>query len=353
MFHKARRPRAQIPPARYVVLMSVDEPRRGGAPARALDAVVERLGAPAARVAPKASSLSARAMQLLAAGPCDSHTLMRIVCGVDRLQGDAAARMADVLLGSRPEFVQLDDDRWALVHEGQVVQSPTAGAPRQALPVGDAPVDPLRLDAMRFAVVDVETTGSQPGLWDRVTEIAIVPVDGAQVGDPWSHLVQPGRSIPPMITALTGISDAMVADAPRFGTIADAVTERLEGRVFTAHNARFDHRFVESELSRTQGLRLDGTALCTVRLTRRLVPALTRRSLDRVCAYFGVRIDGRHRAGGDALATAQVLVRLLGIAADRGIERWPDLMTTLAASAGRASARRRAVPTAAHEELDA
>jgi len=335
--------------------MSFSESRRAGAPLRALDAAVERLGAPTARVALKASSLSARAAQLLADGPCDPHTLMRIVCGVDRLQVDAAARMADVLLGSRPEFVQLDDDRWALVLEGQVVQRPAACAPREAAQAagGDASADPLRLDAMRFAVVDVETTGSQPGLWDRVTEIAIVPVDGGRVGEPWAQLVQPGRSIPPMITALTGISDAMVAEAPPFAEIADAVTERLEGRVFTAHNARFDHRFVESELSRTHGLRLDGAALCTVRLTRRLVPALTRRSLDRVCAYFGVRIDGRHRAGGDALATAQVLIRLLGIAADRGIERWPDLMTTLSASAGRASARRRALPTSAHEDFDA
>jgi DNA polymerase III subunit epsilon len=322
---------------------------------RALDEVVERLGAPTARVAPKASSLSARAAQLLADGPCDPHTLMRLVCRVDRLQVDAAARMADVLLGSRPEFVQLDDDRWALVRDGQVVERSTPGAaPAMAAEtLLEAPHDPFRLDALRFAVVDVETTGSQPGLWDRVTEIAIVPVDAGQIGEPWSQLVQPGRSIPPMITALTGISDAMVANAPHFGEIADEVTARLDGRIFTAHNAPFDHRFVEAELSRTQGLRLDGTALCTVRLTRRLVPALTRRSLDRVCAYFGVTIDGRHRAGGDALATAQVLVRLLGIAADRGIARWPDLMTTLSATAGRPLARRRALPSPVIEEPDA
>lgn len=335
--------------------MTPAEPRPDGVPFRALDEVVERLGAPTARVAPKATSLSARAAQLLADGPCDPHTLMRLVCRVDRLQVDAAARMADVLLGSRPEFVQLDDDRWALVQAGQVVLRPvtsSAGAIAEVAPV-EPDSDPLRLDAMRFAVVDVETTGSQPGLWDRVTEIAIVPVDAGCVGAPWSQLVQPARSIPPMITALTGISDAMVANAPHFGEIADEVTSRLAGRIFTAHNAAFDHRFVEAELSRAQGLRLDGAALCTVRLTRRLVPALTRRSLDRVCAYFGVKIDGRHRAGGDALATAHVLVRLLGIAADRGIKRWPDLISTLSASAGRRSARRRAPPSSVQEDSDA
>jgi len=335
--------------------MTPAEPRRTDVPMRALDEVVARRGAPTVHVAPKASSLSARAAEVLADGPCDPHTLMRLVCRVDRLQVDAAARMADVLLGSRPEFVQLDDDRWAFVRDGQVVERPADGAAPAVAEArtGEVPHDPLHLDALRFAVVDVETTGSQPGLWDRVTEIAIVPVEAGQIGEPWSQLVQPGRRIPPMITALTGISDAMVANAPHFGEIADEVTARLDGRIFTAHNAPFDHRFVEAELSRTHGLRLGGTALCTVRLTRRLVPALTRRSLDRVCAYFGVRIDGRHRAGGDALATAQVLVRLLGIAADRGIERWPDLLTTLSATSGRTTARRRALPSTLHEDPDA
>lgn len=315
----------------------------------------------ATRVAPRASSLSAMAAELLAGGPADPVTLMRAVCRTERLQPEAAARMADVLLGSRAEFVQLDDDRWALVREGRAVlhgdapgATGHAAAPGEApsLAPAPAPEEPL-LRASAFAVVDVETTGSQPGLHDRVTEIAIVPVDHGTVGEPWSQLVQPGRAIPPMITALTGISDAMVAHAPTFGEIADEVRGRLDGRIFTAHNAPFDHRFVEAELARSQGLRLDGGALCTVRLTRRLVPALSRRSLDRVCAYFGVRIDGRHRAGGDALATAQVLVRLLGIAEERGVLTWPALVRTLSASARRSPRGRSALPTSASEDSSA
>ncbi len=314
----------------------------------------------ATRVAPRASSLSAFAAELLANGPADPVTLMRAVCRTDRLQPDAAARMADVLLGSRAEFVQLDDDRWALVRDGRAVLQGDATAVMPAAegepvrppdPEPDTGGPPLR--GASFAVVDVETTGSQPGLHDRVTEIAIVPVDAGAVGDPWSQLVHPGRSIPPMITALTGISDAMVAHAPTFGEIADEVRGRLDGRIFTAHNAPFDHRFVEAELARSHGLRLDGGALCTVRLTRRLVPALSRRSLERDSAYIRNRIYGRHRAGGDALATAQVLVRLLGIAEERGVLTWPQLMRALSASARRGARRRSSLPTSASEDSTA
>jgi DNA polymerase-3 subunit epsilon len=336
--------------------------------------VVGHLGQPAARLLPAATSLTERAAQHLQAGPCDPHTLMRVVCNLDRLQPDAAACVADVLLGRREQFVQLDDDRWALVEAGQVryadaaVSIPASSpAPSAALPSGahldpaprGAQADPtpatvhtdlLALATARFAVVDVETTGSQPGLWDRVTEIAIVPVDGLAVGEPWSRLVHPGRPIPPMITALTGISDAMVASAPPFAEIADEVAARLDGRIFTAHNAPFDRRFVEAELARTRALRLEGAALCTVRLTRTLVPALTRRSLDRVTAYFGVRIDGRHRAGGDAVATAQVLVRLLEIARERDVATWPALLALLSPAARRRLGRPSALPQPVRED---
>ena len=303
---------------------------------------------PGVRVAPVATSLSSRAAEVLEAGPADAATLMRAVCRLDRLQPEAAARMAEVLLGQRAEFVQLDDDRWALVREGRVVEA-TAGTLDPA--TDDSPAAPDALATLRFAVVDVETTGSQAGLWDRVTEIAIVPVDAGVVGAPWSQLVHPGRAIPPMITALTGISDAMVADAPSFQEIAPEVVARLEGRVFVAHNAAFDRRFVSAELARAAGLGFDGDVLCTVRLTRRLVPALSRRSLDRVCHYFGIRIADRHRAGGDALATAHVLVRLLGIAEDVGLRRWHDLQRSLSTGPSRARrVRRSGLPSPVRED---
>lgn len=323
-------------------------------------------------MAPHAPALSSRAADLLASGPLDPLELMRRVCRLDRLRADAAARMAEVLLGTRPEFVQLDDDRWALVRAGAVVTGPPAGLAdaadaesahavaedavpanadaARAQPPASAPVPAEALLALRFAVVDVETTGGQPGLHDRITEIAIVPVDAGRVGAPWSQLVHPGRAIPPMITALTGISDAMVAQAPRFGEIADEVVGRLDGRVFTAHNASFDRRFVDAELARARGVQLQGVALCTVRLTRRLVPALPRRSLDRVTAHFGIRIVDRHRAGGDAVATAHVLVRLLELAADRGASSWPALVQLLGTSPRRRGGRSSALPTSVQED---
>lgn len=353
-----------------------------------LETVLDRIGPPTARVEPAAPTLSARAAQLLANGPLDPHALMRQVCRLERVRADAAARMAEVLLGTRPEFVQLDDDRWALVHDGRIVQGepvgrrvegePPRGELSSEVPLADggepAPAagphtppsdesfaqlartrpsdesDTLR--AHTFAVVDVETTGSQPGLWDRVTEIAIVPVRGGRVGDPWSSLVHPGRAIPPMISALTGITDAMVAQAPRFGEIADDVVRRLDGTIFTAHNAAFDRRFVDAELTRARGVTLAGASLCTVRLTRRLVPSLSRRSLDRVTSYFGIRISDRHRAAGDAIATAEVLVRLLEIAAERDVSTWCALERLLGSPARRRPVRRRALPTSVSDVPD-
>jgi DNA polymerase III subunit epsilon len=333
-------------------------PRRPHGP---LDAAIRRTADPLARVEPSAPTLSARAALLLAAeGPLPPVDLMRRVCRVDRLQAEAAARMADVLLGQRPEFVLLDDDRWALLRDGTIVLAP-AGTDGDALPspaaerpaVGPVATPAPSLRDLRFAVVDVETTGSQPGLWDRVTEIAIVPVEQGRVGEPWSQLVHPGRPIPPMITALTGISDAMVANAPRFAEIADEVVTRLHGRVFTAHNAPFDRRFVDAELMRARGEQLAGTPLCTVRLTRRLVPTLPRRSLDRVTAYFGITIAARHRAAGDAVATAHVLVRLLEIADERDVRSWASLSQLLGTAPRRRGGRPSALPTSVVEDTSA
>lgn len=349
--------------------------------ARPLDHVVSAMRPSMIRAVPEPSSLSERAARVLSAGPAGALPLMREVCRVERLKGEAAERMAEVLLGSRPEFVQLDDDRWALLRDGQVVQrtkdaealamsddacasdadrsvtnagSLATGA--SAAPVTRAPRNRLdhspTLASMRFAVVDVETTGSHTNGADRITEIAIVPVHALQVGEPWEQLVQPGKLIPPFIQALTGISNAMVANAPMFHEIADEVVSRLDGQMFTAHNAAFDRRFVASELLRTRHIFLDGQSLCTVRLARRLLPALPRRSLDRVCEHFGIANAGRHRAGGDALATAHCLVRMLHIAQDDGLTTWAQLQRFLSGSTRR-TATRSALPSPVREDTSA
>ncbi|MDZ7780272.1 MAG: 3'-5' exonuclease [Gemmatimonadota bacterium] len=175
------------------------------------------------------------------------------------------------------------------------------------------------LDEIPFAVVDVETTGGSARRGHRVIDIGIVEVQGGCITREYETLVNPGGAIPPGIEALTGISTGMVRDAPYFEHVAEAVAERVRGRVFVAHNVTFDWSFVSRELIDALGEAPDVRRLCTVRLARRLVPELKRRNLDVVCRHFGVPIHGRHRAKGDALATARVLLRLLGEAAGLGV----------------------------------
>jgi DNA polymerase III subunit epsilon len=168
-------------------------------------------------------------------------------------------------------------------------------------------VKPL-LDAP-LAIVDVETTGAHPA-WDRVTEIAVVEVEGSEVVSEWSTLVNPGASIPPAIQALTGITNAMVADAPAFEDLAADLYERLEGRIFVAHNARFDYGFLRHEFERA-GLRFQARTLCTVKLSRRLYPGHARHNLDSLIDRHGLKCgldrSARHRALGDAQAVWQFL----------------------------------------------
>ena len=152
-----------------------------------------------------------------------------------------------------------------------------------------------------------------------MTEIAIYEVHGGVVSDSYQTLLNPGRSIPPAIVALTGIDNDMVSCAPYFDQIATDVLERLEGRVFVAHNVRFDWGFVSRQLAESAGEVPEVESLCTVRMTRRLFPRLRRRNLDVVAGHFGIEIRNRHRAHGDALITARVLLRLLDEASRQGL----------------------------------
>lgn len=154
-----------------------------------------------------------------------------------------------------------------------------------------------------LAFVDVETTGGHAGL-HRITEIAIVAMDAGEEQWRWSMLVNPGTRIPPGIERLTGISHAMVADAPRFEDVASQILERLQGRRFVAHNARFDYGFVRNEMRRA-GYRFTAPVTCTVRLSRELFPDAGRHNLDAVIARHALHCDRRHRALPDAAVLAQ------------------------------------------------
>ncbi len=197
-----------------------------------------------------------------------------------------------------------------------------------------------------FLVVDVETTGISSWGGDRVTEVAALVVQGGQVREAFHSLVNPGRRIPGFITQLTGIDDAMVRDAPHFGDIAGDLAGQLVGRVFVAHNARFDWNFLAAEFGRVTNSPLDSIAnerLCTVRLSRRFLSHLPRRNLDAVAQHYGVSINGRHRAMGDARATAHVLLGLLKDAERGGLHTWEALDDAMARRTSRAR-RRSALP---------
>lgn len=166
-----------------------------------------------------------------------------------------------------------------------------------------------------FAVVDVETTG---GSYQnaRLTEIAIYLFNGNQIVREYSTLVNPERPIPFMITRLTGITDAMVADAPKFYEVAREIVEITEGAVFVGHNVAFDYNFVRHEF-KSLGYNYKRPTLCTVKLSRKILPGYESYSLGNLCCSIGIPINNRHRAAGDALATAYLLKRLIETDADQ------------------------------------
>ena len=176
-----------------------------------------------------------------------------------------------------------------------------------------------------LAIVDLETTGAHPA-WDRVTEIAVLEIAQGEVLSEWSTLVNPGTSIPPAIQSLTGITNAMVADAPDFEDLAAGLYERLEGRIFVAHNARFDYGFLRHAFERA-GMRFQARTLCTVKLSRRLYPEHARHNLDSLITRHDLKCNARHRALGDARAVWQ----FLRVAAEeRGAELLQDTVRKLA-----------------------
>jgi DNA polymerase III subunit epsilon len=230
--------------------------------------------------------------------------LAREVLGVLRPRRAIADRLLETLLSADPRVARLDDGRWSLV--------------------ADAPESPL-LEACRFAVVDVETTGGSPRRGDRVIEVAVAMLVGDEVSLAYESLVNPGFAIPGEITSVTGITETMIAGAPSFSQVAGHLLHALQGTVFVAHNARFDWAFLTTELERAQSILLSGPRLCTVRLARKLVPELDHRNLDAVTYHFGIVNQARHRAAGDAMATAHALRRLLGLAREKDLRTLAEL----------------------------
>ncbi len=160
----------------------------------------------------------------------------------------------------------------------------------------------------QYAIVDIETTGGYAA-GSGITEIAILIHDGEQVIDRFETLVDPQRDIPRSIQLLTGINEDMIAGSPVFDDIAERVYYLLAGRVFVAHNVNFDYSFLKHHLG-LAGYQYSAPKLCTVRLSRKIKPGLPSYSLGNLCDTLGIPLSNRHRAGGDADATAVLFSNL-------------------------------------------
>ena len=158
---------------------------------------------------------------------------------------------------------------------------------------------------MKFAVVDLETTGgtAEEG---RITEVGIVLLDDCEVVKTYSALIDPGMPIQPFVQNLTGITDEMVRGKPQFSSIAEEVAELLQDRIFVAHNVQYDIKFMRTELRRCC-IKIDPPRLCTVKVSRRFFPGLPSYSLHKLTQSLELPEFNHHRALDDAMAAAEIL----------------------------------------------
>lgn len=168
-----------------------------------------------------------------------------------------------------------------------------------------------------FAIVDIETTGGHAAE-NGITEICIILHNGVIEEGRYHTLINPQKHIPNFITALTGITNFMVADAPTFHEVANKIYNLLNGRIFVAHNVNFDFSFVAHHL-KLAGIEWNAKKLCTVRYARKVKPGHRSYSLGKICQDLDIQIDNRHRANGDATATVELLVRMMNLDVDHAI----------------------------------
>jgi DNA polymerase III subunit epsilon len=299
---------------------------------------------------PEDTLLTTRALNYLSSGPADVVDLIGYICALPGAPRIVAEHMAHAMFAGRPQFARTADGKWMLTPSVPVNKDVRRrGRKRDDAAEASTPVSYAdagsteRLNALSYVVVDTETTGGSMWFGDRITEVAAVVVRNGEIAEVFETLINPERSIPPFITALTNITWDMVRDKPTFDVVAPDLMRVLEGHVFVAHNANFDWRFLTSEISRATGHQLRGRKLCTVKIARKVLPQLSRRSLDHIARYYGVTIHNRHRAGGDAIATAKCLVRMIRDLNDRGCETWGDLQSLLG---GRSKKKRKRRPPA-------
>ena len=168
-----------------------------------------------------------------------------------------------------------------------------------------------------YAILDIETTGGKFNE-EGITEIAIYKFDGHQVVDQFISLVNPEREIQPFVVQLTGINSGMLKNAPKFFEVAKRIVEITEDCILVAHNANFDNRILTTEFRRL-GFTFERKTLCTVELSKQLIPDLNSYKLGKLCRSLGIPVSSRHRADGDAIATVQLFKLLLNKDVDKKI----------------------------------
>lgn len=257
------------------------------------------------------SPLFERALTMLREAPRPTEEIAARVLGIESGPPAVTQRLVSELLRVEPR-VQHDGEVWRLTER-------------------PAPSE-VEFDDMKFAVVDVETTGGVAGQGGRIIEFAAVRIEKRQIVDSFASLVDPGVPVSPWITRLTGIRNGMVHGAPTFAEILPDIRRQLDGCVFVAHSVGYDWGFVREEMRRLGAELPRGPRLCTVQLARRLLPGLDRRGLDAVARYYDVDIQERHRARGDAIATARCFLKMMDDAERKGWSTWSDLRREMRAA---------------------
>jgi DNA polymerase-3 subunit alpha (Gram-positive type) len=225
---------------------------------------------------------------------CGGRALAADVADIILKLSDLDAELAEMLVADL-----IKDDHRLCVRDGSMVELLCEDDEARLLHEAD------------FVVVDVETTGAKTPPC-RITEIGAYKVSRGRIVAEFETLVNPEMPIPPFIVNLTGITNRMVKDAPRFEEVAPQWLDFAGDAVLVAHNAPFDVRFLNHELARIfPGRRMANSHLCTVVLSRRIFPGLLNYRLQTVAEHFSINITNRHRAAGDALATAEIFIRML------------------------------------------
>lgn len=206
----------------------------------------------------------------------------------------------------------------ALVND-LILNDPRFKVEGSGLTAKDHEIEDLSLNEIDFVVLDVEATSGK-SIPTRIIEIGATRVSSGEIREEFQTLVNPGLPLPRFISALTGITDEMLSTAPPFSDIAEPWLKFAGQSVLVAHNSNFDLNLLNQEIARVfPGSRMSNPELCTVELARRVAPSLDTHNLDSLADHFGIEIKERHRAAGDARATAHVLLRLIDELDIRGV----------------------------------